>query len=69
MVMAGKKYDVVAITGEYINAQGETKKRYVNCDAVFQTDKANSESRYNALLLWLTIVFFGLVAYAAIGGW
>jgi len=40
--MAVKKYDVVAITGEYTNAQGETKKRYVNCGAVFQTDKGFS---------------------------
>jgi len=40
--MATKKYDVVAITGQYTNAQGETKKRYVNCGAVFQTDKGFS---------------------------
>ena len=31
--------------------------------------EANADSRYNALLLWLTIVFFGLVAYAIEGGW
>jgi len=40
--MAIKKYDVVAITGEYTNAQGETKKRYVNCGAVFETEKGMS---------------------------
>jgi len=40
--MAKKIYDVVAITGEYTNAQGETKKRYLNCGAVFQTDKGMS---------------------------
>ena len=40
--MAIKKFDVVAITGEYTTAQGETKKRYMNCGAVFQTDKGFS---------------------------
>ncbi len=40
--MAVKKYDVVAITGEYTNAQGEKKKRYVNCGAVFETEKGMS---------------------------
>jgi len=30
---------------------------------------ANFESRYNALLLYMTMFFFGLVAYAALGEW
>lgn len=33
-----KIYDVVATTGEYTNAQGETKKRYLNCGAIFEKD-------------------------------
>jgi len=37
-----KKYDVVAITGEYTNAQGETKKRYMNCGVILKTDKGFS---------------------------
>lgn len=36
--MATKKYDVVAITGEYTNAAGEVKKRYLNCGVVFEKD-------------------------------
>ena len=31
-----KKYDLVAVTGEYVNAQGETKKQYKNVGAVMQ---------------------------------
>lgn len=34
-----KKYDVVAVTGEYTNAQGEVKKRYQNVGAII--DKGN----------------------------
>lgn len=34
-----KKYDVVAVTGEYTNSQGETKKRYQNVGAII--DKGN----------------------------
>ena len=37
--------------------------------AVTSKGEATFESRHAALLLWLTIVFFGLVAYAAMGGW
>jgi hypothetical protein len=33
-----KKYDVVAITGEYTDSQGKTKKRYLNCGAIFEKD-------------------------------
>jgi len=40
--MSKKKYDVVAVTGEYTNAQGEVKKRYLNCGVVIQTDKGFS---------------------------
>jgi len=32
-------------------------------------DEATFESRYATLLLWLTIVFAGLVIYAIEGGW
>ena len=32
-------------------------------------DEASFESRHKAAILLLTIVFVGLVAYAAIGGW
>ena len=41
-IMAKKVFDVVAITGKYTNAQGEEKNRYMNCGAVFQTDKGFS---------------------------
>lgn len=37
--MATKVYDVVAITGEYTDGNGETKPRYLNCGVVLQTDK------------------------------
>ena len=37
--------------------------------ALTMTDRATSESRYNALVLLLTIFFFGLVWYAIVGGW
>lgn len=40
--MASKVYDVVAVTGEYQDAQGQTKKRYMNCGVVLQTDKGFS---------------------------
>jgi len=30
------------------------------------SDKANTKSRYNALVLYGTILFFGLVIYAAL---
>lgn len=33
-----KKYDVVAITGEYTDRNGQTKKRYMNCGAIFEKD-------------------------------
>lgn len=31
-----KIYDVVAITGEYTNSSGETKKRYANIGAIIE---------------------------------
>lgn len=34
-----KQYDVVAVTGEYTNSQGEIKKRYQNVGAII--DKGN----------------------------
>ena len=37
--------------------------------AVTNKGEASFESRHKALLLWLTIVFVGLVAYAIEGGW
>jgi len=36
-----KKYDIVAIVGEYQNAQGETKKKYQNVGAVMANDKGH----------------------------
>ena len=33
-----KKYDVVAVTGEYQDREGQTKKRYQNCGACFEKD-------------------------------
>lgn len=35
---ATKKWDVVAITGEYTNAAGELKKRYLNCGVVLEKE-------------------------------
>lgn len=34
-----KKYDIVAVTGEYTNSAGETKKRYENVGVIM--DKGN----------------------------
>ena len=34
----GKRYDVVAATGEYQDRDGNTKVRWVNCGAVFEKD-------------------------------
>ena len=39
-----------------------------NYSAVTNKGEVNFESRHKAAILWLTIVFFGLVAYAAMGG-
>ena len=33
-----RKYDVVAITGEYVNKQGETKKRYQSVGMILEKD-------------------------------
>lgn len=33
-----RKYDVVAITGEYTNKQGQTKKRYQSVGMVLEKD-------------------------------
>ncbi len=35
--MTKKIYDVVAVTGEYTNQQGETKKRYVNVGVILDS--------------------------------
>lgn len=41
--MASKKvYDVIAVTGEYQNNFGETKKRYQKCGVVFQGERGLS---------------------------
>lgn len=40
--MAIKRYDVVAITGSYTDRNGIEKRRYVNCGAVFETEKGLS---------------------------
>lgn len=34
----GKKYDAVIAVGEYTNAQGEKKKRYLNIGAVMESE-------------------------------
>lgn len=40
--MASKKvYDVVATVGEYTNRNGETKKRYLSCGAVFENEEGH----------------------------
>lgn len=40
--MARKIYDVVATVGSYTDKQGNEKKRYVTCGAVFEGDKGMS---------------------------
>ena len=40
--MSKKKYDVVAVTGQYTDRDGNEKNRYVNCGAVIKTDKGFS---------------------------
>lgn len=40
--MAIKRYDVVAITGSYTDRNGIEKRRYMNCGAVFETEKGLS---------------------------
>lgn len=35
-------YDVVAVTGEYKNSEGETKKRFTKCGVVLENDKGLS---------------------------
>lgn len=40
--MATKRYDVVAVTGSYIDRNGVEKRRYMNCGAVFETEKGLS---------------------------
>lgn len=37
--MAIHRYDVVAVTGEYSDQDGNTKRRYAKCGAVFETEK------------------------------
>ena len=41
--MAIKRYDVVAVTGSYTDRNGVEKRRYLNCGAVFETDKGLSQ--------------------------
>ena len=40
--MAIKRYDVVAVTGSYIDRNGQERRRYMNCGAVFETEKGLS---------------------------
>ncbi len=40
--MARKRYDVVAVTGTYTDRQGNERRRYLNCGAVFETEKGLS---------------------------
>ena len=37
--MAIKRYDVVAITGTYIDDAGQERNRYLKCGAVFENTK------------------------------
>ncbi len=37
-----KVYDVVAAAGEYTDRDGNTKVRWINCGAVFETEKGLS---------------------------
>lgn len=36
--MTQKHYDIVAVTGEYQDDNGETKKRYLNVGAILEND-------------------------------
>ncbi len=47
--MATKKYDAVAMVGEYKNSAGETKKRYMNVGAVFENDKGELSLKLEAI--------------------
>jgi hypothetical protein len=40
--MAIKRYDVVAVTGSYTDRNGVEKRRYMNCGAIFETEKGLS---------------------------
>lgn len=40
--MATKRYDVVAVTGTYTDRNGVERKRYLNCGAVFETERGLS---------------------------
>mgnify|MGYP001268906192 FL=1 len=40
--MAIKRYDVVAVIGSYTDRNGMEKRRYMNCGAVFETEKGLS---------------------------
>ena len=40
--MAIKRYDVVAVTGTYTDRNGQERRRFLNCGAVFETDKGLS---------------------------
>jgi len=40
--MSKKRYDVVAVTGQYRDKDGNEKNRYMNCGAVIRTDKGFS---------------------------
>lgn len=37
-----KLYDAIAVTGEYQDRDGNTRKRYQKCGVVFQTDRGLS---------------------------
>jgi hypothetical protein len=47
--MAIKKFDVVAVTGKYVDRQGNEKSRYLNVGAVFENDRGNLSLKLEAL--------------------
>jgi hypothetical protein len=44
----GKKFDLVAVTGTY-EVNGETKKRYANCGAVFEKEDGSLSVKIESL--------------------
>jgi len=44
-----KIYDVVATIGEYKTGDGEIKKRYLKCGAMFENDEGNKSIKIDGL--------------------
>jgi hypothetical protein len=53
------KYDVIAVTGKYTDAQGQEKARWINCGVVLETKSGKLALRLDALPTqfdgWLTL--------------